>query len=89
MASSRNYAHECSACKGHGWIELTGVYLKTLETVERITKKKKSAFIVANQDAEQFGCTPTALNNRLAKLEQHGYLFSQRFGRQRRFFLKD
>lgn len=79
-----NHAHECPACKGHGWIELTGVYLETL----KIILKAKTTQVVANRDHWFFGCSPTALNNRLARLEQMGYLKSERCGRQRRFYAK-
>lgn len=73
----------CPHCGGTGKIELTGIYAETLNKM----RKLKFPYIVANQHAEQFGCKPTALNNRLRKLEEHGHVFSERYGVQRRFYL--
>jgi DNA-binding MarR family transcriptional regulator len=45
-------------------------------------------FIVANMHADCFDCKPTALSNRLKRLEAMGFVQSERFGVQRRFYLK-
>lgn len=77
---------ECHCCQGTGTIPLTGYYLETYQTAQLICKKKTD-FIVAGRDCERFGCNATALNNRLAALEKHGLLYSERWGRERRFYL--
>lgn len=76
-------AIQCPHCKGKGTIPLTGVYAETLRGVRRLTKSY--GYCVANKHAYLFGCKPTALNQRLAALERHGLLSSERFGRQRRY----
>ena len=73
----------CPHCQGTGKIPLTGIYAETLDKM----RKLKFPFVVANQHAEYFGCQPTALNNRLRKLEEYGHVFSERYGAQRRFYL--
>ena len=78
--------HECPHCGGQGQIEVTGVYGETLRIARQIAGKN-GQFIVANRDAEHFGCKPTALNNRLSVLEKYGKVFSERYGRQRRYYL--
>jgi hypothetical protein len=65
---------------------LTGIYAETLDMMRRLCRAKDD-FVVSNRDAERFGCEPTALNNRLARLEELGFVFSERFGRERRFYL--
>lgn len=77
--------HECPTCQGAGVIPLTGIYAETLRGVRRLASR--GGYVVANRDASWFGCKPTALNNRLAMLENHGYVYSEKYGRQRRFFL--
>lgn len=79
--------HDCPYCRGSGKVPLNGVYLETLQTMRRLCKR--GAFIVANRDAEKFGCKPTALNNRLARLEELGFIVSEKYGRQRRFRLTE
>ena len=74
----------CPFCNGKGHTILTGVYAETLTLLRKLTSEKES-FIVANQHAEQFGCNPTALNNRLKRLEELGFAKSERYGRQRRY----
>lgn len=79
--------HECPHCQGQGQIPLTGVYAETLAGVRRYCARK-GGHVVANRDWKQFDApTPTALNNRLARLEEMGFVFSERFGRQRRFYM--
>lgn len=77
----------CPHCKGKGRIAVTGVYADTLQRLRKACKKL--GYVVANLDALYFGCKPTALNNRLAWLEEHGLARSEKFGRQRRFYAKD
>jgi DNA-binding transcriptional regulator PaaX len=79
--------HRCPYCKGAGIVTLSGVYLDTLLKVK--TWCKREGYIVAASAAADFGCKETALNNRLAVLEKHGYLVSERYGRQRRFKVKN
>ena len=76
----------CPHCKGDGRLELTGVYLETLIGVRLLCAK--SGHVIANQHAPAFDCKPTALNNRLRRLEELGFLVSERYGRQRRFKVK-
>lgn len=76
----------CPHCRGRGIIELTGIYAETLRGVRRKCARNGS-YVVANRDAAWFGCQATALNNRLDALEKHGLLRSERYGRQRRFYL--
>lgn len=77
----------CYCCDGIGSIPVTGVYLETLKTLRRWCARP-GRFVVANRDYKQFGCKqPTALNNRLSYLERHGFARSEKFGRQRRFYV--
>lgn len=78
--------YECSCCNGTGRRELTGIYADTLNGVRRLCKSKDS-FVTAGRYAKWFRCKATALNNRLAMLESHGFLFSEKYGKERRFFL--
>lgn len=78
--------YSCPCCDGTGRIALTGIYLETLHEMRRRCKTVE-AYVVANRDAAWFQCEPTALNNRLARLEELGFVFSEKYGRQRRFFL--
>lgn len=73
----------CPHCKGKGTQPLTGVYAETLKGCRRLCRK--GGYVMANRDAEWFGCGPTALNNRLSRLEELGFLVSEKYGRQRRF----
>lgn len=64
---------------------LTGVYAETLKQV-RARCRKSTDYVLAHRDAGLwFNCRATALNNRLSRLEQMGFLVSERFGKQRRF----
>lgn len=74
----------CPRCEGEGVVALTGVYAETLAGV-RGWCRKHGGYIVANQAADAFGCEPTALCNRLDRLESLGLLTSETFGRERRF----
>ena len=71
----------CGHCGGTGQVDVTGVYLETL----LLLRRRKPGHVVANQMHGYFGCTPTALNNRLAWLERHGLASSERYGRERRY----
>lgn len=77
--------YTCSHCQGRGVIPLTGVYADTLNAVRR--KLARGGFIIAHRDAAWFGCKATALNNRLARLEEMGHVMSEQYGKQRRFSL--
>lgn len=74
----------CPTCEGRGQIPLTGVYLETLKILRRLTRKGSK--VVSNKHATKFGCRATALNNRLARLEELGLAQSERYGRERRFW---
>ncbi len=76
----------CHHCKGKGMVELSGVYAETLRGVRRLCHQEVAS-VVANQWYKWFGCKPSALSNRLKKLEEHGFLRSEFFGRERRYFL--
>lgn len=73
----------CPRCRGSGHVKLTGVYASTLKTAFDLLRREP--YIVAGRHADQFGCSPTALNNRLAWLEKHGFLCSTDYGRERRY----
>ena len=73
----------CPHCKGTGKIAVTGVYADTVFRLRQLTKLY--GYTTAAMSAELFGCTPTALNNRLAWLERHGLATSERYGRERRY----
>jgi MarR family len=67
----------CSHCNGEGYVEMTGVYAKTLELL-----RKQPAPLNAVELAKLAKCNPTAMNNRLARLEGHGLAERQRYGRE-------
>lgn len=75
----------CPHCQGSGKLRVTGIYAETLRGLRRWCASP-GRFVVANRDATWFGCKPTALNNRLAWLEEHGFARSEKYGRQRRYF---
>lgn len=77
--------YSCPHCRGRGTLMLTGVYAETLARLRRIYQHQD--YVVANRIAWQFECSPTALNNRLARLEELGFLRSEIYGRARRFYL--
>lgn len=78
----------CQHCGGTGHLPLTGVYAETLAGVRRRCARGKECYVVANRDWKWFQSpSATALNNRLDRLEEMGFLFSERFGKQRRFYL--
>ena len=74
---------KCGVCNGKGHVRIGGVYAETLRVLRRRTRAGK--VVVANRDIEMFGCQGTALSNRLAWLEQHGFARSERIGRERRY----
>lgn len=74
---------KCPRCCGTGHVRLTGVHAETLKAAFDLLRREP--FIVAGRHADQFGCSPTALNNRLAWLEDHGLLCSTWYGRERRY----
>ena len=73
----------CPHCHGKGSLPLSGVYAETLKGVRRWCKAY--GYLVANQAASAFDCKPTALNNRLRRLEELGFVRSEWYGRQRRY----
>lgn len=74
---------KCGTCSGKGRVRISGVYAQTLRILRRQTSKGKA--VVANRDILLFGCQGTALSNRLAWLEQHGFARSKRHGRERQY----
>jgi hypothetical protein len=75
----------CSACSGTGRVQVTGVYLETLHQLRH--RCADGGYVIAHRDAgNYFDCAATALNNRLAWLEKHGFARSEKYGKQRRFF---
>lgn len=75
-----NPHHTCPHCKGRGIVELNGVYADTLALLRTMTEPASGAAL-----ARLARCPATAMNNRLARLEEHGYARSHRYGRERRF----
>jgi len=74
---------ECQHCNGSGRVPLKGVYLETYSKLQRMTRAGTPC--VAARAAEYFGCKPTALNNRLAWLQEHSLASSEKHGRERRY----
>lgn len=83
--SKRTDTTPCPHCSGCGRIPLTGIYAETLRGLRRWCTRP-ARFVVSNRDAWWFGCKATALNNRLARLEELGLARSEKYGRQRRFY---
>jgi hypothetical protein len=79
--------HQCPFCQGKGQIELNGVYAETLDELRVFTESGMA--MVANRDADHMGCEPTALSNRLKRLEEMGFARSEWYGRQRRYYATD
>ncbi len=75
---------QCGCCGGKGSVPLSPAYQQTMNGVRRRCKTPQD-YVVANRDHYWFDCNACALNNRLAKLEEHGLLTSVRVGKQRRF----
>lgn len=73
----------CHCCKGEGLIELTG---DTALTYWELCKQK--AEVTGADLAIVMGTAPTAMNNRLAKLEEFGLATSRRWGRKRLYKAK-
>jgi len=74
---------KCGHCRGTGRIKLTGPYLETYKLLVKHGKPVHGAAL-----ASLAGCTPQAMNNRLAYLEARGLASSERYGRVRRFVAK-
>lgn len=70
----------CPHCGGHGPRKLTGIYAETLELLRQASGEIHGAALAAKA-----GCPATAMNNRLARLEELGLATSRRYGRQRLF----
>lgn len=75
----------CTCCKGTGKVVFTGVFAETFRGAERYLKRHP--YLVANRAAPLFGCQPTALSNRLKRLETMGLLKAERYGKQVRYTL--
>jgi len=74
----------CPCCKGAGRIELTGVYADTLALLTSHGKEATGAEL-----SKVAGCKPTAMNNRLARLQDMGLVESRQYGRLRLFRVPD
>lgn len=70
--------HACPFCRGTGLTPLTTVYRETLAVVRGIKREVTGAEL-----SRTLAAKPTAVNNRLAVLERHGYLTSRVDGRRR------
>jgi DNA-binding transcriptional ArsR family regulator len=68
----------CGHCHGHGRVLLTGVYADTLRILRDCSGEHTGADL-----ARIAGTKPTAMNNRLARLEELGLATSHRYGRKR------
>jgi len=68
----------CSHCNGSGEVELNGVFRDTLELLRRQKKEIHGAEL-----ARIDGCNPTAMNNRLEYLADHGFATSRTYGRKK------
>lgn len=75
--------HDCPYCGGTGEVQLTGIYAETFTLLAREKDEVSGAAL-----AKKAKCKATAMNNRLAKLEEHGYAISRRWGRVRLFKAK-
>jgi len=67
----------CSHCDGEGYIELTGVHAETLSLLRGLP-----AALNGVELAKLANCNPTAMNNRLAWLEEQGLAERKRYGRE-------
>jgi hypothetical protein len=74
---------KCACCKGRGRVPLAKLYANTLAILRRQSRHGKA--VVASRDAETFGCSGTALSNRLAWLQRHGFARSKLHGRERQY----
>lgn len=76
----------CTCCGGTGRIELNGVYGDTLDLLRKETKGGKETHGAAL--ARIVGCKPTAMNNRLTYLADHGFATARVYGRKKFFVAK-
>lgn len=67
----------CSHCAGEGYIELTGIYAKTLGLLRALPAALNGAEL-----AKLAKCNPTAMNNRLVWLEGQGLAERRRNGKE-------
>lgn len=74
----------CPCCGGRGRVEFTGEYRLTLERL-----REQPGEVSGAELARIMGVRPTAMCNRLARLEAMGLATSRRFGRERRFRAKE
>lgn len=73
----------CERCNGTGTVRITGVYAETYRGLKLVARAQ--GWVVANRDADWFGCSGPALSNRLARLEGMGLAKSETVGRERRY----
>jgi DNA-binding MarR family transcriptional regulator len=72
----------CPHCRGSGRVALTGEYLTTFLRLVKVGETTGAEL------GPLMGIKPTAMNNRLARLEKHGLATSRRWGRKRLFRAK-
>ena len=72
--------HRCPRCGGSGEVEFNGVHADTLALLRKQRREVSGAEL-----ARLAGCKQTAMNNRLAYLEELGFAVSRRYGRERLF----
>lgn len=75
---SKEVMIKCSCCGGRGKVPLDGVYFETLKMLSKERKEIHGAAL-----ARKSGCNSTAMNNRLARLEQLGLVKSRKYGRKK------
>jgi len=80
MKQNQNDQVQCSCCGGTGTVALTGVYFDTLGLLRKQKEEIHGAAL-----ARIAGCNATAMNNRLAYLEENGFVTSCVYGRKKLF----
>jgi DNA-binding MarR family transcriptional regulator len=70
----------CSNCNGCGKVELTGEHLETYLLLRDLGTESTGSAL-----SQRMGTKPSAMNNRLARLEEMGLATSRRWGKKRLF----
>lgn len=83
IAAGERITVACSWCAGTGRVELTGEYRATLDRLAALGREVSGAEL-----GRLMGVAPTAMSNRLDRLEDHGLVTSRRHGRKRLFRAK-
>ena len=77
---------KCSCCDGSGRVPFTGEYADTLDWIE--ANFTRGADFTGAELGKRLGIAATAMNNRLNRLEELGYLISIPYGRKRLYKLR-